>query len=200
MKLGGKVEKAVAVALATSIVAVLLFVAFEAGYMQGASSAGESVRESVYVEAWGAGYFQGYSEGNATGFQKGYNAGRADGYMEGYAKGLEDGAGRGVTLRDPSYNEVLDFVKRDETEQLRYSPEGYTFLDLAARFKANAMAAGFRCSLSIMVLDSGLGVVNGFNTTDRGMVYVEPWCDRTFTAKPGEYYGSSLVLKIVNVW
>lgn len=200
MRLNGRVKKAVVAALTAAIVSVLLLIAFEAGYMRGFSSASESARKSVYKEAWGAGYFQGYSEGNATGFEKGYEAGKADGYSEGYTKGLEDGAGRGVTLRDPSYCEVLDFVESDATEQLRYSPEGYTFLDLAAKFKANAMAAGFRCSLAILILDSGLAVVNGFNTTDSGMVYVEPWSDRVFAVRPGEFYGSSKVLKVVNVW
>lgn len=172
--------------------------------MQGASesysTAYQHARNDVYSEAWGAGYVEGFKEGNRTGFSQGYELGKGEGYEEGYRKGVEDGAGRGVSLRDPAYSEVEDFVKQDRTDELRFSPEGYTFLDLAAKFKANAMASGLRCGLAVLFLDNGIAAVNCFNTTDKGLTYVEPWSDRIFTVRPGEYYGSGKALKVTIIW
>lgn len=198
---GKKALLAVALSLA---LALSLLIGLNVGRMQGASeaypAACQRARSEVYSEAWGAGYVEGYREGNRTGFSRGYQLGREEGYGEGYRKGLEDGAGRGVSLRDPAYGDVEDFVKLDKTDELRYSPEGYTFLDLAAKFKANAMEAGFRCGFAIFLLDNGVAALNCFNTTDEGMVYVEPWSDRIFTVRPGDFYGSGKVLKITIVW
>jgi len=188
-----------ATAIALSL-ALSLLIGLNIGRIQGTSAAYEKAKGEVYMEAWGAGYVEGFREGNQTGFSQGYEAGKAEGYGEGYRQGVEDGAGRGVSLRDPAYSEVEDFVKRDKTDELRFSPEGYTFLDLAAKFKANAMASGFRCGLAVFLLDNGVAALNCFNTTDEGMVYVEPWSDRIFTVKPGDFYGAGKVLKITIVW
>lgn len=192
-----------AVALSSALTLSLL-IGLNIGRMRGASEAYSAAYEraevEVYSEAWGAGYVEGFREGNRTGFSQGYELGKGEGYEEGYRKGVEDGAGRGVSLRDPTYGEVEDFVERDRTEELRFSPEGYTFLDLAAKFKANAMTSGFKCGLTIFLLDNGVASLNCFNTTDEGVVYVEPWSDRIFTVRPVEFYGSGKVLKITIIW
>lgn len=191
------------VLLAVAFIAIIAsssFICFSAGFKSGFSAAYNGARSDVYAEAWGSGYAAGFNEGNRTGFSQGYDAGRVDGYEEGYRKGVADGAGRGVTLRDPAYSEVEGFVQRDKTDELRFAPEGYTFLDLAAKFKANAMAAGFKCALAIVLLDNGVAALNAFNTTDKGVMFVEPWSDRIFAAKPGDYYGSGKVLKITLIW
>ncbi|MEM3467071.1 MAG: hypothetical protein QW566_11425 [Candidatus Jordarchaeales archaeon] len=192
-------------AVAPSLALILsLLIGLNIGRMQGSSeaysAAYQHARNEVYNEAWGAGYVEGFREGNRTGFDQGHQLGKGEGYEEGYRRGVEDGAGRGVTLRDPTYGEVEDFVKLDKTDELRYSPEGYTFLDLAAKFKANAMTSGFRCGLTIFLIDNGVAALNCFNTTDKGMVYIEPWSDRIFTVRPGEFYGSGKVLKITIIW
>ena len=153
-------------ALLAIIIASSSLISFNAGFKRGFSAAYDNARTCVYDEVWGSGYAAGFDEGSRTGFTSGYKAG----YREGYADGVADGAGKGISLRDPTYSEVEAFVEHDGTEELRYSPEGCTFLDLAARFKANSMAASFRCALAIMLLDSGVAALNAFNTTDKGLV------------------------------
>ena len=204
-KLKRPVEKKTVLAVLLSLSLILsLLIGLNIGRIQGASEAYSAAYKraeaDIYNEAWGAGYVEGFREGNRTGFDQGYEFGRSEGYEEGYRQGVEDGAGRGVTLRDPTYGEVEDFIECDKTDELRFSPEGYTFLDLAAKFKANAMTAGSRCGLAMLFLDNGIAVVNCFNTTDSGLVYVEPWSDRIFSVKPGEFYGAGKVLKITIIW
>ncbi|MDW8023848.1 MAG: hypothetical protein RMJ15_08965 [Nitrososphaerota archaeon] len=197
LRVGWKVLLPLAMALA---LALALLAGLNVGRMQGLSASYEQAKKEVYSEAWGAGYVQGFMDGNVSGFTQGYRSGRNEGYREGYEHGVEDGAGRGVSLRDPAYSEVEEFVKLDKTDEMRFSPEGYTFMDLAAKFKTSAMAAGLRCGLTVLLLDNGLAVLNCFNTTDKGMAYVEPWSDRVFTVKPGEFYGAEKVLKVTVVW
>ena len=63
------------------------------------------------------GYDMGYSIGHTFGFDDGFNAG--------YVEGLEDGVGRSYTVRDPSYDEVVNFMTLDKTDENPYVEAKY---------------------------------------------------------------------------
>jgi len=200
VKVGLKGSKIIYAAVAAAIIAAVAVVFYVAGFTMGVQEAYKRAREEVYMEAWGSSYMRGFSEGNRTGFEEGYKAGYNKGFADGYEKGAADAAGRSYTLRDPTFSELEEFLKNDETETLRWSPEGYSPVDLAAKLKENAAKAGLRCGLALVYHEAGLSILNCFNTVDKGIVYVEPWNDRTFTLKPGDYYVQWRVLKITIIW
>jgi hypothetical protein len=67
------------------------------------------------------GYVQGrevgYNEGNETGYQSGNNSGYSLGFSEGYVEGVIDGAGTGYNIRDPTYEEMVNFIATDKTDE-----------------------------------------------------------------------------------
>ena len=180
---------------------------FKAGYEDGRSAG----YEAGYVEGCRVGreegFSSGYRKGNKTGFDAGYRvgfeAGKEDGYNlgyeSGYLKGVEDGAGRGFTVRDPTYKEALDFILRDQTDKHEYNEENYTCLNFAADFKNNAFKAGYRCGfVSIEFPEEQAHAIVCFNTTDRGLIFIEPQDDSIVELKVGRHYWSRTKIVMYN--
>ena len=109
-------------------------------------------------------------------YETGYNDGYSAGYQYGYLKGVEDGAGRGYNIRDPTYSEVLQFVAEDQTDKHEYT-ENYTCLNFAADFKNNAFQAGYRCGFVRIEFPDSSHAIVCFNTTDKGIIFIEPQFD-----------------------
>ncbi|MEM3578387.1 MAG: AN1-type zinc finger protein [Candidatus Bathyarchaeia archaeon] len=139
------------------------------------------------------GYAQGYVSGNLTGFELGYRNGNSSGYIEGYNKGyldgVKDGARTGYNIRDPTYQEMLDFIALDKTDENEYS-ENYTCLHFTADVKNNAFKAGYRCEFVYIELTLGAHAIVCFNTTDRGIIFIEPQTDEIVNVAVGEFYES----------
>lgn len=186
--------------VAATVLVIVAFSMFFLGFNMGVKEVYRRAYEEVYMEAWGSSYMYGFSEGNRTGYEDGYKAGYKKGFEEGYKAGVIDAVGRSYTLRDPVSIELEEFLEADETETLRWSPEGYSPIDLAAKLKENAAKNGFRCGLAIVYHEAGITVLNCFNTVDKGLIYVEPWSDRMFTLKLSDYYMQWKVLKITIIW
>ncbi len=97
---------------------------------------------------------------------------------------------------DPTYDQLMNFLKADKTVTNKYSYPNFTCADFARRVHDNAEAAGIRCgfvavefldtAIDYSVYDSGDGKFNPptpssdwghgidvFNTTDRGLIYVD---------------------------
>ena len=97
--------------------------------------------------------------------------------------------GYGYVLRDPSYQEMKDFLARDETSRQEYVPGEYTCVDFAKDVKANAAEEGIRCVYVIIEYRGGGGhAIVAFDTTDRGLVYVEPQFDWEVEPEIGKRY------------
>lgn len=117
-----------------------------------------------------------------------YSSRYEEGYDDGYIQGIADGAGRGYNIRDPSYKEALQFISSDQTDENRYAEEEYTCVNFAADFKNNAFEAEYRCGfVYIEFLESAHAIVC-FNTTDRGLIYIEPQDDELVTLNIGQPY------------
>ena len=86
--------------------------------------------------------------------------------------------GYDYVLRDPSYQEMQDFLQQDETSEQEYLKNEYICVDFAANVKANAAEEGIRCAYVVIEYLGTTGhAIVAFDTTDRGLVYIEPQFD-----------------------
>lgn len=74
---------------------------------------------------------------------------------------------------DPTYQQVLDFIKSDKTDELPYT-NTFVCSDFAEVLHNNAEKAGIKCAWVGCDFTRGLGhAFNEFNTTDQGIVYID---------------------------
>jgi len=103
-------------------------------------------------------------------------------------------AGYGYVLRDPSYQEMKAFLKQDETSEQEYLRNEYICVDFAANVKANAAEEGIRCAYVVIEYLGTTGhAIVAFDTTDRGLVYVEPQFDWDVEPEIGRRYYQCVV-------
>lgn len=140
---------------------------------------------------YNSGYLDGLDEGHSAGFDDGYfvgfSEGNSTGFEFGYIKGVEDGVGRGFNIRDPTYFEALQFIQTDQTDKHEYT-ENYTCFNFAADFKSNAFKAGYRCGFVYIEFSDGAHAIVCFNTTDKGIIFIEPQDDNIVEVKMGIHY------------
>ena len=92
-------------------------------------------------------------------------------------------------LRDPTYDEAVKFVTSDKTSSHPYVNATYTCVNFAMDFQASALLAGFKCGVvTAFFPDETSHDLNCFNTTDMGMVYVEPQTDQIVSLNVGQVY------------
>ena len=145
------------------------------------------------------GYDQGYDSGKTDGYDEGYELGQVAGYNEGYDQGLETGLGHGYVLRDPTYQEALDFIKRDKTSDNKYDDSDYGVY-VCSHFSRdvnnNAEAEGLRCAIVHLVFPDTMGhAIVAFDTIDEGMVYFEPITDERAHPEVGKRYYNCIEAK-----
>lgn len=75
---------------------------------------------------------------------------------------------------DKTYNEVLKFLSIDKTDSRQYT-DTYQCGDFAETVHNNAEAAGIKCAwVAVDFVDDNEGhACNAFNTTDRGLIYID---------------------------
>jgi len=102
--------------------------------------------------------------------------------------------GYGYVLRDPSYQEMKDFLEQDETSEQEYLRNEYICVDFAANVKANAAEEGIRCAYVVIeYLGTNGHAIVAFDTTDRGLVYIEPQFDWDVELEIGRRYYECVV-------
>jgi hypothetical protein len=94
----------------------------------------------------------------------------------------------GGELRDPTYQEALQFIESDQTDKNPYKDQEYTCANYATEFRSNALKAGYRCGHVRAFFDDWSHALNCFNTTDRGMIFVEPQLDEVVPLTIGQPY------------
>lgn len=142
-----------------------------------------------------ASYSFGYNNGYAVSFNIGYDLGYDDGYFDGnltgyemgYTEGVIDGAGRGYNIRDPTCREMLNFIASDRTNENEYS-ENYTCFHFTADVKSHAFQAGYRCGFVYILFPDDAHAIVCFNTTDQGLIFIEPQSDEIVTLAIGQPY------------
>lgn len=75
---------------------------------------------------------------------------------------------------DPTYAQMLDFLKHDNTSEKNYSSH-FVCADFAKAVHDNAERNGYRCAFVFVEFcnDSDCHACNAFNTTDRGLIFID---------------------------
>jgi len=133
----------------------------------------------------------GYAEGESEGYQLGYD--------EGYVQGVEDGAGSGWYIRDPTYDEAIAFINSDKTDENEYTPD-YVCYDFTADFDSSAFQMGYRCGFVYIEFTDSAHAIVCFNTTDMGLIYVEPQNDKIVTIAIGQTYLGDTIVDLGIIW
>lgn len=75
---------------------------------------------------------------------------------------------------DPTYEQAIEFIRADRTDRNDYIPNQYICGDFAADVQYNAEVAGYQCAwVYIEFKDGPSHACNAFNTTDRGLVFID---------------------------
>jgi hypothetical protein len=90
---------------------------------------------------------------------------------------------------DPTYNQVIDFLKSDTTDQTSYDLNSFVCADYAEQVQHHAEAAGYRCGWVFLDLTEFPHACNVFNTTDRGLIFIDSTgFDSVVEVKEGSEY------------
>jgi hypothetical protein len=104
------------------------------------------------------------------------------------------------TLRNPTFQELKDFILRDPTNRNKCILNQYECRHFATEVNNNAEAEGLRCAFVLLCFDRGQHAVVAFETTDKGLVYIEPQTDaRIYPEVGGEYQGKE-IKEILIAW
>ena len=121
------------------------------------------------------------------------------GYEAGYEQGVEDGAGSGWYIRDPTYAEAIAFISLDETDKNDWT-EDYVCYDFTADFAGNAFQMGYRCGFVYIEFSETAHAIACFNTTDSGLIYVEPQTDEIVDVAVGQLYDGEVIVRMDIIW
>jgi hypothetical protein len=171
------------------------------GYLLGLTVGEEIGYDSGYETGYGAGDQDGYLKGYSKGYSQGNTTGIEIGYETGFKEGLDLGAlgdyeGWGTFVRNPTHDEVLEFIGEDKTDEVEYVEGEFECLDFCMMFRNNAFKKGY-ISYTVWIDFEGQTfghTIIGFNTTDRDMVYLDPQLDYFVDLGVGVDYWKDAVL------
>lgn len=143
------------------------------------------------------GYLRGYQTGHEGSYTQAYSQGKDAGYQAGYESGLQQGykpapqqkPSNEYVLRNPTYQEMKTFITEDPTNSNTYIEDKYVCVDFAAAVTNSAQADGIRCAVVDIFYPDGYGhTIVAFDTTDRGLIYIEPQFDQEVKLVVGQSY------------
>jgi len=144
-----------------------------------------------YAQGKNTGYNQGSGSIEQSSYNLGHDQGKSEGYKIGYEAGYESGVkeiSSGYTSNNPSYAEMKEFLSGDTTNDRSYLTDEYICTDFSAEVNNNAEATGIRCAVVyINYIDAGHAIV-AFETTDRGLIFIEPQYDKEVQLIVGQSY------------
>jgi len=110
------------------------------------------------------------------------------------------------SAQDPSYQELLNFLKEDDTVKSKYVSPNFTCADFAQEMQNNAESQGIRCGFAgISFFNSKYGhAMAVFDTTDMGLLYVDATGGEVQISKnicPGARYDNmGIISDVKNYW
>jgi len=105
-----------------------------------------------------------------------------------------------ITTKNPTFQEVRDFVLEDPTSRNEFVLNQYECRHFATEVNNNAEAAGLRCAIVLLCYKRGQHSVVAFDTTDRGMIYIEPQTDAAIQPEVGGKYQGLEIQEILIAW
>ena len=107
--------------------------------------------------------------------------------------------GYGYVLKDPTYQQLKAFIAADRTDTNAYVLDSYVCEDFSFDVKTHAMQQKFRCAyVSIRFIGDKAHAIVAFNTTDRGIIYIEPQSDEEVNLQAGKHYWTQCVITTVH--
>jgi hypothetical protein len=105
---------------------------------------------------------------------------RSDGFFEMY---------------NPTRQEAISFIMTDRTSSKRYDDETFNCAHFSFEVKNNAEIEGIRCAYVFVALRGGVGhALVVFNTTDRGLLFIEPQSNEIVNLEVGKDYWADCVV------
>jgi hypothetical protein len=111
-----------------------------------------------------------------------------------------------LSAHNPSYDELMDFLKTDDTVNNEYDKPNFTCADFAEELQNNAEMQGINCGYaSLKFKGKEIGhAVDVFDTTDQGLVYVDTTSGKTIVVPglcPGySYYNLGVISAVTKYW
>jgi len=105
-----------------------------------------------------------------------------------------------VELRNPSFQELRDFILGDTTSRNSFVLYAYECRHFTTTVNNNAEAEGLRCAFVLLCFEQGQHSVIAFETTDRGLVYIEPQTDAAIHPEVGGQYQGREIREILIAW
>ncbi len=102
-------------------------------------------------------------------------------------------SGRGYTIEDPTYRQMMNFIREDKTDERDYAEDEYVCQNFAMDVCNNAEEEGIRCAYVIINYPDGGHTIVAFNTIDEGLVYIEPQHDDIVNPVIGKHYYKCVV-------
>jgi len=143
----------------------------------------------------GYAYGLGYEYGTQAEAKCGYEVANQEA-----VPGQSVGSSSEIVLKNPTFNEVKDFVIEDTTSRNKFILNQYECRHFATEVDNNAEAAGIRCGFVLLCYNRGQHAVIVFDTTDRGLVYIEPQTDAAIHPEVGGNYQGKEIKEILIAW
>ena len=105
-----------------------------------------------------------------------------------------------ITLKAPTFQELRHFILSDPTSRNQFVLNQYECRHFATDVNNNADAEGLRCAFVLLCFKRGQHAVVAFDTTDRGLVYIEPQTDARIHPEVGGEYQAKEILEILIAW
>ena len=105
-----------------------------------------------------------------------------------------------IELKNPTFQELRDFILRDPTNRNEFDLNQYECRHFATDVNNNADAEGLRCAFVLLCYNRGQHAVLAFDTTDRGLVYIEPQTDARIHPEVGGKYQGQEIIEILIAW
>lgn len=98
-----------------------------------------------------------------------------------------------IGAKNPTYDELVEFIKRDQTDKTPYQADKYTCFNYAMDVHNNAEAAGIRAGVVFLNQNSEWAInrhaLNVFETVDKGLIFIDCTCyDMRAYVAVGESY------------
>jgi len=148
-----------------------------------------------------ASYNNGYEHGSLGYEYSQDNCGYQVGYQETAIPSESVGSSsQTIELKNPTFEETRDFILKDATSRNKFILNQYECRHFATDVNNNAEAEGLRCAFVLLCFDRGQHSVVAFDTTDRGLVFIEPQTDARIHPEVSGRYQREEIIEILIAW
>jgi len=155
------------------------------------------------------GYISGHEVGHSPGYNDIYSQDKAehdkvqdeDGYNDSLVHSQNIASiSQTIELRNPTFKEARNFITDDQTNRNKWARNVYECRHFATDVCNHARDAGWNCAFVLFCYEHGQHAVVAFNTTDQGLIYIDPQNDKPIYPEVGGEYQGKKIEEILVVW